>query len=119
MGIAEVITLLVAISGLMTGIFALRKSDAEAEKITEEITDMVLQRAKIQLDELRTCITDLEGENTTLRQQIERLNAKIADQDRCIRELKRENQEYRKVNNQLRQRVKKLEKDTGELKLDP
>ena len=115
MAITEIVTLLVAISGLVTAVLAHRKNAVEADKITEEITDMVLQRAKLELDELRNCITDLEVENTALRNQIRELNKKIERQAYRIRELEKENREYKAENTKLRERVVKLEKGTGPL----
>jgi len=134
MGISEIITLIVALSGLFTGVLALRKTRAEAVrleaqakrereeagKLEQEITDSVLARAKMDMDNMRLRICDLENANkkqtkhieeqdkliSTLRTQLKRTDTL---QRKRIRELEEENAE-------LKERVEKLEKgDTGPL----
>jgi len=148
MGISEIVTLIVALGGLLTGVLALRnqraegmKLEAEAKKekeasnkIAEEIKDVVWARSKLQLDELRTCITDLEDAGREKDKRIcilessdKKKTEHIEEQDKLIStlrtQLKRTDtlqrkriRELEEENAELKERVEKLEKgDTGPL----
>ncbi len=131
MGISEIITLVVAVSGLVTAMFAYRKNAAEAGKLEQEITDIVLTRAKLDMDKMRLRICDLEDDNKTLRKELEQEKADhqkyTKEQNEIIRalraQLKRTESLQRKrirelesENAELKERVEKLEKgDTGPL----
>ena len=127
MGASEIVVALiglvgVAVGGIIAGLFAQRKNTAEAElaateaeRLKQEITDAVLERARLNQEKMNTQITDLEDEINKLNEHISTLNEHIKRQDRKIErqrqrilDLERENQKYV-------ERIRKLESGTGPL----
>jgi len=85
------------------------KSLSERDKLEEEITAIVLTRAKVQLDEMQIKL------DMALK-EIAKLKIQIAQRDIRIQELEKESADKDRTIKELKTRIDKLEKgDTGPL----
>ena len=132
-----------AIYAVVQGILTARKADqeadqrrllarAESDRIENEITDRVLERANSEMRKMNDKITELECENrnlsirvATLQADYDTLKIQHNNLDREYKQVQRANQTQRtrikdleNENRLLKERIEKLEKigDTGPLK---
>ena len=120
--IALIGTLLAALIGMISGVYAVwsqrrstaasaDKAEAEKEKITEEITKIVLERAREEVKSLRGENEFLEGENLALKKRVDNLEVVCEE----IKTLRTEHQKAVEENVALKQRMTELEAEQKRL----
>ena len=105
-----------AVSAVVTGIFTLRKQNADASKVLQDLWHGELDRLKTEVAELRTCLNNrevvietLKAENKQLRLDLEELRCKYEGQLQQNTKLRLELDTVIKANEDLTQRIRKLE----------